>query len=1132
MNMEQQESHTRQATILQVIITGFDELSQNLEPARINELVNKCYEIFSSVISLYGGTIDHFTGREAMALFGIPEPLVKAPVKAVGAALDMLDKIAELNHEMQLPVGLGMKIGVNTGPLNIEKIGKDKHARDMVMGETVGMVSRLCDIAENGQVLAGQETYNAVKDRFEFLVMEPVPLKGSKKTLPLFEVKGRKRPAPATGETSSRMIISEMVGRENELKLLEKQFMQLINGKGSVVNITGGAGIGKSRLMAEMKEKELMLKVMLLEGRAISNGKELSFHPIIQIIKSWAQIKEEDPGEEALNKLQRGIHRVYPEAFDEIFPFIATMMGYRLEGKARERVKGIEGEALENLILKNLRDLLSRAASVRPVVIVIEDAHWCDISSVIFLESLFKLVRKQRIMFVIIQRPGHTDTGERIRKFAVENLNDHYLEININPLNEKESEELIFNLLNKINLPDEINRLIIDRAAGNPFFIEEVIRSFIDEGLIEVKNDKFLLTEEIKYANIPESIDNVLLSRIDRLDDKTKELLETASVIGRNFYYKILEEAAVTIEEVDKKLEYLKDVQLINERKKKDEVEFLFKHALAQQATYESIIEKTRKELHLKIAASIEKVFAGRLHEFYGMLAHHYSKAGQMLKAEEYLVKAGDESMKSGASAEAVNYFKKALEIYLQNNKIPDSQKVTDLEEKLAYASYAAGLYVEAIDYFDRVVSFYYKPYPRSEIRRIAGLIYNLIVIYKIIHFYKFNPQAKPGHIEYKLMKIHSDKTTALTTIDPRRLFFESLYGFRFVEKEQFGDFAASVMMASSTIYFFTGKLFRLGKNVMEWGEKHINEGSGQGFIFKKFSQQIYYYYAGTKHEITDEEKVIKNGIQIGNYWHVTVYYFYGGFNMTEWGNERLATHFLKRIAELSEIFENNYIIVQWHRLNGHYCIKFRKIVEFLKISDESVNLALKTDNAMTLLSVYCLRSMAFSFQKELIEAKNNLSEAEKLIKDFKAPLAVIYYLIAKSYIEIIGITSHEDEQGDKQNLLRTTGNLVKCTQKARANLTEAYRLHAMACWILNKPGKAAKNFKRSIEVGTSYGGNLELSRTYFEAGKFLRDPKNKKERINGMNSTECLLKAKSMFEEMNLQWDLQQYEKYMSSRD
>jgi predicted ATPase len=177
---------------------------------------------------------------------------------------------------------------------------------------------------------------------------------------------------------------------------------------------------------------------------------------------------------------------------------------------------------------------------------------------------------------VNVFRPGYKETGERISKFLRENLKNHVSEISVEPLTTKESDELINNLLQKIKLPEEINSLIVERACGNPFFIEEVIRSFIDEGLIIIKDNAFIMTENIKFANIPESIDNIILSRIDRLDGKTKDLLRTASVIGRNFYFKVLEEAAQTIEEVDNKLEYLKDVQLINERKQKDEVEFLF----------------------------------------------------------------------------------------------------------------------------------------------------------------------------------------------------------------------------------------------------------------------------------------------------------------------------------------------------------------------------------------------------------------------------------------------------------------------------------------------------------------------------------------------------------------------------
>jgi len=275
---------------------------------------------------------------------------------------------------------------------------------------------------------------------------------------------------------------------------------------------------------------------------------------------------------------------------------------------------------------------------------------------------------------------------------------------------------------------------------------------------------------------------------------------------------------------------------------------------------------------------------------------------------------------------------------------------------------------------------------------------------------------------------------------------------------------------------------------------------------------------------------VLKYGIQKGIYWHITVFYLYSGFNATEWGNEKLALHYLSRLNQIKETFENKYTVVQYHRLQDYIFVKFRKNELLLRVSQETLNLALKTNNALTLLLIHCYRSMAFTFLGNAEEAKISLDEAGKMIKDMKSPLVVIFYLIARSYNEIAGIKMNGKGSEHAVSLLKTTKELVSCAGVARANLTEAYRLRAVACRILNKPAGAAKNFKRSIQAGMGYGGNLELSRTYFEAGKFLRDPKNKKERILGMNGTECLLKAKAMFEEMNLQWDLQQYEKYMNS--
>ncbi|NIR14487.1 MAG: AAA family ATPase, partial [Desulfobacterales bacterium] len=205
-----------------------------------------------------------------------------------------------------------------------------------------------------------------------------------------------------------------MVGRDKELNRIELQVMKAINGEGSIVNIIGEAGIGKSRLVAELKNREMMKQIYLFEGRAISTGRNLSFHPIIDLLKQWVRIGEDDSGEVAIKKLEIAIRRITPEEINEVLPFVATLMGMKLSGGYKERIKGIEGEALEKLILKNMRDLIINATELKPHVIVMEDLHWADTSSLELLVSLFRLVETQNIVFINVLRPGYEETGDRI----------------------------------------------------------------------------------------------------------------------------------------------------------------------------------------------------------------------------------------------------------------------------------------------------------------------------------------------------------------------------------------------------------------------------------------------------------------------------------------------------------------------------------------------------------------------------------------------------------------------------------------------------------------------------------------------------------------------------------------------
>jgi predicted ATPase len=253
-------------------------------------------------------------------------------------------------------------------------------------------------------------------------------------------------------------------------------------------------------------------------------------------------------------------------------------------------------------------------------------------------------------------------------------------------------------MVNGIALPHTLTKQIVERAGGNPFFIEEVVRSLFEQGAIVRKEGGFEVTEKAHAITIPPSIADVLMARIDRLEEPTRNLVKVASVIGRSFFVRILSEVASEVEDIPGKLSFLSEIQILQPQERMGEVEYVFKHALAQEATYESLLPPRRRELHLKVAHSIGKIFSQRLPEFYGMLAYHYSRAEEREKTEEYLIRAGEEALRSAASDEALHYYEEALQLYTKKSgPNADPEKVAMLEKNIALALYNRGRYEEAV---------------------------------------------------------------------------------------------------------------------------------------------------------------------------------------------------------------------------------------------------------------------------------------------------------------------------------------------------------------------------------------------------------------------------------------------------
>jgi hypothetical protein len=412
--------------------------------------MDQVYEILIHKVQDYEGTVNEMTGDGIMALFGAPIALEDACQRAIRSALAIHREINEfsdqLKREKRIPA-VRMRIGINTGPVVVGTLGNDLRVDFKAVGDTVNLASRMEGLADPGTIYVTEDTFKLTEGFFRFEALGKKKVKGKEEPIPVYKVLSAKDDVYRSRLGSERRIYSVMVGRDSELDRLKRQVLNVITGQGSVVNIIGEAGIGKSRLVAELKRWEDMKRVTLLEGRTISIGGNLSFHPITDLLKQWMGIRQDDDQVEAFYKLQNGLRDFFPVEVGEVLPFVATLMGITLSGKYAERVKGLEGEALAKLILKSLRDLLIRAAERSPLMIILEDLHWADTSSIELMESLFRLAETQGILFINLFRPGFPETGEQILKTLKERLPMYHLEIVLEPLDERTSEALIGNML-------------------------------------------------------------------------------------------------------------------------------------------------------------------------------------------------------------------------------------------------------------------------------------------------------------------------------------------------------------------------------------------------------------------------------------------------------------------------------------------------------------------------------------------------------------------------------------------------------------------------------------------------------------------------------------------------------------
>jgi class 3 adenylate cyclase/tetratricopeptide (TPR) repeat protein len=1128
-------SERKRITALFSDLTGYTAMTGKLDPEEVKEITSRIFDGTRAIIKKYEGFIERFAGDGFLALFGVPKAHEDDPIRAIRAALEIHRFVESLNPLYQNKVGrtLTMHSGINTG-LAVTADADPEKGTHGVTGEAVNLGARLSDLADAGDILVGEETYRASRERFAFEALKPVKVKGKSDPIAIYRLVSDNASLSYVG--SGRQVFSQMVGRDRELAKLELQVVKAIKGEGSVVNVIGEAGIGKSRLMAELKKREVMQRITLLEGRAISIGRNLSFYPVIDLLKQWARITEDDSEIQAFDKLDHAIRNVHPTETDEILPFVATLMGLKLRGRYAERVKGIEGEALEKLIIKNFRDLIVKSSELSPMVIVTEDLHWSDDSSLALLQSLYRLTEKNRLLFVNVFRPGYLEAeGTKTTAMAHET-------IEIQPLAKTDSEALIHNMIEIKGLSFSLKEQILNRAGGNPFFIEEVVRSLIDDGTVIRGTQGFEVTDKINQVVIPPTINDVLMARIDRLEEQTRNLVKVASVIGRSFFDRILKDVADSIDGVDDRLSYLKDVQLIRERKRLQELEYLFNHALAQEAAYESTLIQQRKALHLKVAQSIEKIFTERLHEFYGMLAHHYGLAGDGEKTEEYLIKAGEEALKSSASSEALNYLQEALKLYIAKygaNADPD--KLATLEKNIALAYHNKARYKEAMRYFDTALKRYGMPIPKYRPTGIAKALWGFLVLLKVCYFKLPGPKKSPTTRDYEAFEICMRAGEASFLVDPKRCFIGTLDFFRRTAK--FSPRTPRIpgyWSAFCTSLITSGIVpFRIYSRLLEISKRYIAEQDTRSnlniLVAESQSDRIRGKW-GTINEL--DQDILKASLGIGEFWFVSVYWRWYGFVKLEQGEFASAKEVQNKLYEIGETYDQSFSILVALVLKTSFLIMIRSAQEAISVADEGICYARGMDNIIYEIMLLGGKAEAQQLAGDTDGAQDSLLQTSELHKKqpFISPYYYVPYLASRFSVDIEQIKQAK-RLSNSENLARLRNRAYKTGKTALRNSrkfapyrTKIFRLLGEYFWQVGKQGKAFKWWKKAIREGERLGARPDLSRTYFEVGKRLMEPHSKHKKLNGIDAKGYLEKAAVLFEELGFDRYFEELEAIRSS--
>jgi class 3 adenylate cyclase/tetratricopeptide (TPR) repeat protein len=643
-------------------VVGSTALGERMDPEDFKGVIGGAVARMASAVERFGGEVFEYAGDGLLALFGAPVAHEDDPERAILAGLEIVDSIAAesdgIAREWEIE-GFAVRVGIETGLAILGPVGSGSKLEYGAVGDALNTAARLQAAARPGAVLVGSRTQRLVAERFEFDAPVELELKG--KTQPVTAYRARRaRPRSAAGR---RPVEAELVGRDEELRRGLELVSDVLAGSGRILFITGEAGVGKSRLLGEIRKRFIGGESpggvpRWLEGRCVSYGEALPYWPFRALLREWLGELAGERGPEGIGEsLSDELERLAGERAGELIEPLRLVLGAAAAAHADS--PDPPPQVIQERIRAAVAELFERLAGEGPVALALDDLHWADASSLSLVERLLESTERAPILLVAVARSERDHPAWALREETLRRLAHRAREAALERLSGDRDRELLETLIGSETLPSELERRLLARAEGNPFYLEELVRSMIEAGALRRAGEGWTFDREVP-VEIPETIEKLIGARIDRLSGPAQRLLEVAAVLGRQFPVALLEAMAQGAG-ADESFRELHAAEVLRDAARWPVPFCAFRHTLIQETAYRGLLRRRRSELHAEAIVAIESLYADRIDEFAGMVAHHADDAGDDQRSLEYHRRAADAAARVYSAPEAIEHYAGAL---------------------------------------------------------------------------------------------------------------------------------------------------------------------------------------------------------------------------------------------------------------------------------------------------------------------------------------------------------------------------------------------------------------------------------------------------------------------------------------